>query len=587
MAIGPAACTVAAHLLNLQGLAIGETCSPSITHGIYEQTFVPRAILLDSSSSSHDASQVNQYEPDEEEMLRLSSSLAFHPNSRYRVPSKQKSPAYSSNGRHVNWDEEEEEHDKHDEDYESRKQEQQELDFNRQLQSAQEPMERYWEAQLKLNEQEIPFSRILMPPYRPDTICASPPRYNLGDVVQTYTTGQSEDCGNLWETVRKRLEECDSCQGVILSHSGGVDAGLATTVLREWKDECPNKSSLVIACENENECHSEPLVELNMNQYDATRSTMGGLLALYDHCDLADAVVPMKYQSSATAACTLETITLPFRLRRSPRAVTLLSSAVLYQDDFTGNLSFREFMRTLQRQSASRNILNISSLDHSADSLDDMLLAGTSIQRDLRMRQPGYAGGIHRGRDELPGEWLSEKSIEGGLMCSWLPVAPSNEHVGDRSLHYHFASSAAYRPTAKIAISDFSTCLQESLGIRYRPDRTAVSVVNESLADLSRNGYASASYWRGRANRPILATLDNSTRVYPNLHRSCLVTERVVAPRNRRSVDRSRYNQDVELGLLPELDDMKDALTALFDLRDSYTPPESSGLVFEDRDGEF
>lgn len=579
LAIGPSACAVVAHGLNLQGLAIGETCFPVVTHGEYQHTFVPRAILVDHHTAASESDE-------EQDVVRLASSLAFHPNSRYRVPSKQNKSesSFASTGRHVNWDDEEED-DEHDEEDETIKQEQQALAFHRQLQSAQEPMEKYWKAKLESKQPTPPSAeRILMPPYRPDTLFTHH-RSNFGDTVQTYTIGQSEDYGNLWETVRQRLEECDSCQGVLLSHSNGVDAGLATSLLREWKDECPNKSSLVFACGEETVDDSDATVQ--SNSFGKTRTTMEGLLALCDHSDLADAVVPINASSSADVACALEAITLPFRLRPSKQAVTLLTSAALYQDDFTGCLSFREFLRTLQRQSASRNILNLSSCRKDPESLGEFLLSGTSVQRDLRMRQPGYASGIHRGRDELPGRWLSETIVEGGLMSSWLPEAPSQGAIGDRSFHHNFALSAAYRPTKRITISDYSTCLQESLGIRYRPEQTMVTVVNESLADLTGSGYGAGSYWVGRANRPILATLDNSSRVYPFLHRACRVTERVVAPQSRKSLDRSRYNQDVALGLLPELDDMKDALTTLFDLRDSYSPPDSSGLVFDDADDDF
>jgi hypothetical protein len=174
-------------------------------------------------------------------------------------------------------------------------------------------------------------------------------------------------------------------------------------------------------------------------------------------------------------------------------------------------------------------------------------------------------------------------------MTSWLPTAPTTGTVGDRSLHYNFASSAALRMerTANVNVLDeYSTCLLESMGIRYRPEQAMATVVRESLSDLTRNGYAAGSYWAKRRHGAAvqLATLDNSSRVYPYLHHLAMTTERIVAPGSRRSLDRSRYHQDWALGLVPELDDAKDAATRVLDLHDSYTPPESSGLVFDDYD---
>jgi hypothetical protein len=172
-------------------------------------------------------------------------------------------------------------------------------------------------------------------------------------------------------------------------------------------------------------------------------------------------------------------------------------------------------------------------------------------------------------------------------MSTWLPNTPTQGPVGDRSLHYNFASSAALRMSGTVnGLDGYATGLLESMGIRYRPEQAMATVVNETLSDVTCNGYAAGSYWathqRRRAVTVQLATLENSSRVYPYLHHLVTTTERIVAPGSRRSLDRSRYNQDLALGLVPELDDAKDATTSMMDLHDSYTPPESCGLVFDD-----
>jgi hypothetical protein len=684
VAFGPSACHLASHWLNLQGLAATTTgqqqrdgdaaaaavvalCSAPVMHSVYRETYVPRAILVDypyhpqqqqapsllatagggGGQPLQPLGQERQegegdlrphYQPQQqhhkasvsyEEFTRLAASLAFHPNSRYHVPSHKtqhqstSSSAFAPTGRQVNWDEEEEEEEddedrtRNDENEDRRRHEA----WKREFTAAQETLDRFWEQESSSSPiEEGPTAEVgtqppsgrdwrtmLMHPYRPDGTILTAPRMSLGTghgaganpVVETYTSGQTPDVTSwmettVWETARQRLEECDSCQGLILGHSGAVFAGWATSFLREWNDECPHKSCLVVATSS-----SEMSLTGggNNNGWDEKRHILQHLLALDDHNDLADAVLPCHVGGddvvSAEAACALEAATLPFRLQPSSsksRARTLLSSATLNQDDFTGTLSFREFLRTLLRQSASRNLLHLSSYRPGPTNEDNLLqtalLQGTSIQRDYRMRQPGYAGGgIHRGPDELPGKWLSETTV-GGLMSNWLPNTPIHGPVGDRSLHYNFASSAALRMSATVnGIDDYATGLLESMAIRYRPAQAMATVVNESLSDITCNGYAAGSYWathqRRRAATVQLATLDNSSRVYPYLHHLVTATERIMAPGSRRSLDRSRYNQDLALGLVPELDDAKDATTSIMDLHDCYTPPESSGLVFD------
>ena len=151
--------------------------------------------------------------------------------------------------------------------------------------------------------------------------------------------------------------------------------------------------------------------------------------------------------------------------------------------------------------------------------------------------------------------------------------------------------------------ANYVTCIMESMGIRYRPEQSMATVVDQSLAELTTDGYGAGSYWKSvfatttsasdRRNSaalqslPVLATLGNTTRIYPFLHQTALDAQQIVSRRHKRSVNRALYNRDAVLGILPEVDDCEEAVTACWDLRDSYAPPEGSGLVVDEEGSYF
>jgi hypothetical protein len=75
------------------------------------------------------------------------------------------------------------------------------------------------------------------------------------------------------------------------------------------------------------------------------------------------------------------------------------------------------------------------------------------------------------------------------------------------------------------------------------------------------------------SSSPVLAVLGNTTRVYNRLHEIASEMKQACSSKYR-----GIYNREVTNGRLPEREDCDHALTACFDLRDLYHPPEGSGL---------
>jgi hypothetical protein len=129
----------------------------------------------------------------------------------------------------------------------------------------------------------------------------------------------------------------------------------------------------------------------------------------------------------------------------------------------------------------------------------------------------------------------------------------------------------------------------QGMGIRYRPESSIATVVNQSLSTLTgTNGYAAGSYWRSvygggsgssssSTNTPVLSVLGNSTRVYPHLQQISDDMKQAMMPRSR-----GYYNRDVTNGLLPEQEDCQEALASCLDVRDLYRPPSGSGLAVDE-----
>jgi hypothetical protein len=255
----------------------------------------------------------------------------------------------------------------------------------------------------------------------------------------------------------------------------------------------------------------------------------------------------------------------------------------------------------------------------------ELLQQGTSIERDHRMKQSGYQGGIHRPVDTQPGEWMNtnidanstngeNSSILSSLSPQIVPTTTADNTKGpkrniyDRNLHYHYALSTSLRPPndhrqshrsndVVPKLSHYVTSIMESMGIRYRPEQSVCTVLDQSYEDLL---YTKGSYWKyifragcGTASQSSMqpslgnmSVLGNTTRIYPYLVQTASNAQQIIVPRNKKSIERSLYNHDVMMGLVPEMDDYNEAVTTCLDLRDSYEPPHGSGLVI-DEEGEY
>jgi hypothetical protein len=443
----------------------------------------------------------------------------------------------------------------------------------------------------------------------------------------------------LWEQhIRTLLEQCDSCQGMMLlqDNHNGIYTGWGTNVLQLWNDECPHtvQFSIPVSCDsssNSNNVHNE-----QMNQRNTVREYIQQSLLLSDQTLLSTVVLPLQlphdmHPSPSSVSChaaaagavamALECSTLPFRIvdgskdnshAKARLALQSYYSSNSYQGS-TGipNLSYREFVRTLQRQSTSRNVLeldtilpwNTTNTLSATRSLLDILQQGTSIERDHRMKQSGYQSGIHRPADALPGDWMNT-NVDSNILSSLSPTAGANaktakQNANDRNLHYHYALSTSLRPPSTNAltpkISKYVTSIMESMGIRYRPEQTLCTVLDQSYEDLL---HTNGSYWKyifrgcGIASKASLqpygnlSVLGNTTRIYPYLVQTASNAQQIISPRNKKSMDRSIYNHDVTMGIVPEMDDYNEAVTTCLDIRDSYEPPHGSGLIV-DEEGEY
>jgi hypothetical protein len=293
---------------------------------------------------------------------------------------------------------------------------------------------------------------------------------------------------------------------------------------------------------------------------------------------------------AAYAAAALESVTLPYRLSgKSNQSRLGLNS--YYYGSFGGDspfgtapkLGFGEFLSSLQ-PSSRHTILELDALlpgslpERKDRPLWKRLQEGTSVERDHRMRDRR-----ERSRDVLPGAWLMDKSThDDGLMTYLSPHGTDQKMAAaDRSSHQHFGLSTSVRESVQSSATtlQYVTCLMQGMGIRYRPESSMATVVNQSLSALTGNGYAAGSYWQSvwGSSTPVLSVLGNSTRVYPHLHQISDDMKQAMLPRFR-----GYYNRDVTNGLLPEAEDCQEALAYCLDVRDLYRPPQGSGLAVDE-----
>ncbi|GAX28878.1 hypothetical protein FisN_20Lh182 [Fistulifera solaris] len=693
ISVGSTACEVAAHWQNLQGLAAtSDTCEAQVTHSTFQQYYVPRAIFIDRPSAfvrqqqrfwhateaadslvwsgtveTVESSRVNQPENDSFlHFFQTAATLAYAPYSRYKAPARysEEPNKYNSSGRHVNWDEEVDNSVNEEEAARARqrqeKRQQQEW-YDSTFQPLQSEMEERSAAFQTHNNQEakalsdtsvkedqkqqepIAWVDYLMPPYDPRSCLPLPQDSTVAAAWDTYQNGLA-GINNKWkddalfEQLRRTLEDCDACQGVLIMTSSsasmahapasatpapyGWASGLTVAMLQELQDECPMAQRMVMSIEEN--AHREPghqpdatpsteekAVSWNNRNIHKVRGQVERGLAMQQYRELAQMVLPLRlpiqsatsvsrFDQTAWLAASLESVTLPYRLRHNPELSLIGMNSSYYSGSFAGglsygtssSLSFREYLHQL-RPSSQHIILELDTLlpsTHLSTSLESLLLSGTGIERDARMRS-GHNNFNSSASFELPGMWVQSTS-HGGILSS---LSPSNIDE-DRLLHRHFASFGALRPSLDASrrkkqqpgeptsLTRYLTCLMEGTGPRFATQQTAASVIQQSLGDLTNGGYGAGSYWQhiwssrsssaSPRNPTVLALLGNTTRRYHHLELTASELKDGLSSRFR-----GYYNRDVEQGALPEREDCEDALAACLDLRDAYFPLEGSGLL--------
>ena len=441
--------------------------------------------------------------------------------------------------------------------------------------------------------------------------------------------------------VRRLLEGCDSCQGVVITSSGnGVYAGLATQLLHYLQDDCPGarrwiwslEESLALSKLTAGAATAEIETDKDSASWrtqriQRTRQQMQVGLKWQDYLEAAHSVLTLQvptydfngekdslFHSTAIMAAALETATLPYRLSTSgkarPQSRVGLNS--YYYGSFSGDspfgsaprLNLSEFLTNLQ-PAPGLSVLELDTLipkhQNNLDnprSLASFILEGTSLERDRRMREKLDLSGGRRPRDVLPGSWmLDESSSKDGLLSS---LSPQRNNV-DRSLHTHFALAGALRyenhkpwntessPSSSSSSDKYVDCLMQGMGIRYRPEQSLAVHLGEGLSTLTGNsGYGAGSYWKHvwrsqEQDGPVLSVLGNTTRFFAQASEMGAGAKEVLSPMG---VTKGFFNRDVSNGIFPEADDCHEVLSALYNIRDKYRPPSGSGLM-DDEDGAY
>jgi hypothetical protein len=467
-----------------------------------------------------------------------------------------------------------------------------------------------------------------MPPYSQKSLIALPYSQQSQMVAHwdSYTDNNNDKLLDEWkedvlfEQLRHLLEDCDACQGVTITTQGhGIYAGLTTALLQELQEEAKSVGRIVFHITNpasttDAEDPKAPQPKDHPPEdtspgwqpahVERLRRQMSSGLALHDFSQMANVVVPLTlahdkplFQASADLAMALEAATLPIRLNaaRDPRyQIGLLNAPFFGQgggDSQWGttaqHLTMSEFLLCLQ-PSHQYSICELDVLHQPQPppeapnaKLWDALKAGTSVERDYRMRDSGRDGSRSRPTNVDPGAWMQNVQ-HGGLLSSLSPTI--GDKATDRSVHHHFTLTTSVRPILQDELSNYLTCLVQGMGVRYRPERSCCTVLDQTVGNLTQaGGYGAGAYWKSliEPKTPVVAVLGNTTRVYPYLNQVGSDMKTVLGARYR-----GYYQRDVLNGVLPEAEDCQESLANCLDLRDVYHPPTSSGLV-QDDDGDI
>ena len=429
---------------------------------------------------------------------------------------------------------------------------------------------------------DISWMDYYMPPYHPQSLLSVPSSHDE-DGYWPVATSNTADDERVLDRMRRMLEECSACQGLMLCQgSKGWSAGMADgRLLPFWADECPSARRMVVSWHDDNQDSAPP------STGEWVRHAVEQAWALHQCQELAHAVLPLElpkatasvvsqFQGTAWAAAALECATLPFRLRPNHGSRIALQSGYTAGFGEASSISFAEFLNQLL-PSSKHMVLELDVMlpqqQTPKQSLARRLQQGTSVERDTRMRSRTTV------TEELPGSWMSSAD-SGGVLTSLSPLSRTDHD--DRSLHRHFSLSAAVRTSNDTTLStnQYLSSLMEGMGPRFHPEQSMATVLDQSLGQLTTNGYAAGSYWKSavwnknaKHDDSVLAVLGNTTRRYAHLQQTAADLKRALSPKLR-----GFYNRHVMQGLLPEGEDCQEALESCLDLRDTYMPPQGSGL---------
>ena len=446
----------------------------------------------------------------------------------------------------------------------------------------------------------------------------------------------------LGEALRRNMESCDAIRGfqIMVDDDFGIFGGITCRVLEHLEDECKSTAKIVTTIKDGIQLSPRSSSDLStldswrseQQARQSTRSHINSCMNLFGALQYSNLVLPISLHScvhdcqnmsqvpfkdqnktlflaAANAAMALEAGTLSYRLhgKNPTRCMTGLTNRFFdgsgQGDDWyssTPKLTFHEFVASL-KPSNRHTIIELSSLlarsklqEYSQPSLlQERFFQGTSIDRQIK-EMKGYRGYKDSSKVE-PGSWLDDYgSIDRGILTSLSPmIRPA---LSRSSLHRYFALCSTFRGSLydtspmSNALRNHTTALMEAMAIRFRPESSVGTVVNQSLMELTAMGPASAagSYWKGilkrdgRLNTPVLSVLGNSTRVHPYLHETTQAMKEALSRKNY-----GYLTQDVMAGILPERDDCKEALESCVDLRETYgtyLQIDDEGTYFESND---
>jgi hypothetical protein len=536
--------------------------------------------------------------------LQAANALAYAQHSRYRA-AKSNVNLYSkyatgSNGRHVEWSDDENDVEEEEEDRRKRLKRERYLWQRETVHPLQKILEDHWASPLlpdprgapaaddspesgkvqdEINGAEmlLDYTSFFAPPLPNNYQCVLPfsSKSNMVETWDSYTTASmrlatewTEDV--LFENLRKILEKSNGVQGVTIATQGhGVYAGLTTALLQELQDECRTAGRIVVHVTDPSSTSPATFAAENPWQSAhvmSVRKDVEAGLALFDFGQTAHAIVPIQsaspnaslFERTSQIAMAWETATLAYRAHSALMATGY--------GDTPSRLTVREFLTSLQPTERYK----LLELDYFAQSyLDLPLQQGTSVERRLQQQNRES-----QSRQAPPGEWIETS------LTSLSPNDDVDGISGKRSLHHHWSLTSSMRTSTR-SLDDL-TCIMEGMGIRYRPDSTLGILVDQTFKNLISGGYAAGSYWNADSNQTVMAVLSNSTRSYgyaKNVANN--MKDKLILLKFK-----GYHNRDVTNGILPEKEDCLEALEYCLALRDTYHPPEGSGLG-DDAEGTY